>query len=594
MSKRKYEIAIHVLNAIALSAFLIMFINLSYPDIGHDYTYYIPRLLDTYLHYKINGLSIQWYTPSFGGGLPAYPSPQHMQFSLPQLLTPVLNPWGASVAATVIFALSGYFAMYYFLTRGLLLRWQAGVLGGLFFSVNGFFFQHVAAGHLGFQTFPLLAVIIVALFAASLPEIISAIIIALVVAGMVHEAGFYILVISLLSLLITIPAVYLHYPNIFKFKRFFRVATYGLIFSISLSASKLFAVYSWMRFFPRTMYDQYDVSLLRGIVGLIYQLLGTMNLVPLRWLLGTDINLVPLSLQNWTGSFYGYWETDVSLSPVLIGLLCLGAISRLIPRKNDEKIKPGKRRWIAIVLLTLAIWTTAEFTLARGSIYTLLKNLPALSSLHVNFRFAAAFIFPLALLGAISYEKITSKWARQKALIFFLILDVLVLAFQGTYFLFKEDVQDRAYTVSTALETFHRIQAGDTFPVNKIADVSEVFWSNASSLIPYEVVFGYELEEFKPQFVAGPVNMVRDGYFNMTNPAGYVFPEENHTTAFERIPATEADKLEAFTHRRQPDWKRPQTQHILDATSLVSLIVFSSLLGGLLVRGMIRKFAIRR
>lgn len=592
MSKRKLELAIHLLNAIAISAFLIVFLNLSYPDIGHDYTYYIPRLLDTYLHYKINGLSIQWYTPSFGGGLPAYPSPQHMQFSLPQLLTPLLNPWGASVAATVIFALSGYFAMYYFLTRVLLLRWQTGVLGGLFFSVNGFFFQHVAVGHLGFQTFPLLAVIMVALFAASLPEIISAIIIALVVGTMVHEAGFYILVISLLALLITLPVAYLHYPQIFKFKRLMRIAISGAIFSILLSASKLFAVYSWMRFFPRTMYDQYDVSLLRGIVGLIYQLLGTMNLVPLRWLLGKDINLVPLSLQSWTGSFYGFWETDVSLSPVLIALLGLGAISHFISRKKDET-KPGKGRWSAVILLLLATWTTVEFTLARGSIYGLLKDLPVLSSLHVNFRFAAAFIFPLALLGAINFERFASKWEQKKAVIIFLILNVLVLAFQGTYFLFKEDVQDRAYTVSTALETFHRIRAGDTFPVNKIADVSEVFWSNASSLIPYEVVFGYELEAFKPQVQPGPVDVIQDGYFNMTNPAGYVFPEENQTTAFERIPAADVDKLEAFTHRRQPDWKRPPIQHILDATALVSLMIFSSLLGGLLIRGTIRKFALR-
>ncbi|MBU4224953.1 MAG: hypothetical protein KKC71_03945, partial [Chloroflexi bacterium] len=352
-SKRKLELTIHLLNAIAISAFLIVFLNLSYPDIGHDYTYYIPRLLDTHLHYKINGLSIQWYTPSFGGGLPAYPSPQHMQFSLPQLLTPLLNPWGASVAATVIFALSGYFAMYYFLTRVLLLRWQTGVLGGLFFSVNGFFFQHVAVGHLGFQTFPLLAVIMVALFAASLPEVISAIIIALGVGTMVHEAGFYIIVISLLALLITLPVAYLHYPQIFKFKRLMRIAISGSIFSILLSASKLFAVYSWMRFFPRTMYDQYNVSLLRGIVGLIYQLLGTMNLVPLRWLLGKDINLVPLSLNSWTGSFYGFWETDVSLSPVLIALLGLGAISHFISKKNGENI-PGKWRWSAVILLLLA------------------------------------------------------------------------------------------------------------------------------------------------------------------------------------------------------------------------------------------------
>ncbi len=67
-----------------------------YPVVGHDFSYFMPRLIDTYLHYSINGLAIQWYTPSFGGGVPVYANPQSMQFSLVQAFTSIFNPWLAT------------------------------------------------------------------------------------------------------------------------------------------------------------------------------------------------------------------------------------------------------------------------------------------------------------------------------------------------------------------------------------------------------------------------------------------------------------------------------------------------------------------
>ena len=45
------------------------------------------------------GLIIQWYTPSFVGGRPVYPNPQDLQFSLPQFLLWIVNPWIAILAS---------------------------------------------------------------------------------------------------------------------------------------------------------------------------------------------------------------------------------------------------------------------------------------------------------------------------------------------------------------------------------------------------------------------------------------------------------------------------------------------------------------
>jgi hypothetical protein len=63
---------------------IILIMNKDYPFVGPDYRYFIPRLIDTNLHMRINGPGIQWYTPSFGGGLPAFANPQNIEYSIVQ------------------------------------------------------------------------------------------------------------------------------------------------------------------------------------------------------------------------------------------------------------------------------------------------------------------------------------------------------------------------------------------------------------------------------------------------------------------------------------------------------------------------------
>jgi hypothetical protein len=260
MRTRKFQVSLQVVIAIAISAFLVFYLNKDYPKVGHDYYYFIPRLIDVLLHYKVNGLSIQWYTPSFGGGLPGYPNPENIQFSLPQLLTMIVNPWAACLISTVVFALAGYFSMQFFLKRILSFSWQASVLGGLFFTINGFYIEHMAVGHLGYQGFPLLPILFIALFAEFLPPFIAASILALVFAALIHQAGFIVIVIFILSSLVILPILYAINPRLFIFKRLARILLFGSLFSGLIAGSKIYAVYSLMRYFPRNIADHYNVT----------------------------------------------------------------------------------------------------------------------------------------------------------------------------------------------------------------------------------------------------------------------------------------------------------------------------------------------
>jgi hypothetical protein len=587
--KPKFEAAIHLVNAIVISIILVAYLNRSYPKVGHDYGYFIPNLIDTYLHYRVNGLSIQWYTPSFGGGLPSYANPQQIQFSLPQVLTFLTSPWTASVISTVCFALIGYFAMYYFLSHALSLSRPAGILGGLFFTLNGFYIEHMAAGHLGCQVFPLLAVFGVALFAAPLSEIVSATIIALLLALMVNEAGFYMITIFLLALMITIPGLYLWHPNKFHFKRLLRIAVFSLLLSILLSGSKIYAVYSFMRFFPRTMADHFSVSPLSGLLGIFMQLLGTMSLAPILKLIGSHPSQLAADMIAVTGAQqYGYWELDVSLTPVVFGLLLIGAYHFFQKPIHYVKLFLSGERWIGWILLVFATWLTIEFTLAKGLIYPFLQNLPIINSLHVNPRFSAAFLFPLAICAAIVYDRWSAKWPSAKSIRIFLLTASAALLPLYLYFLFQGDLQNRSYDVSESETIYTAIRSGEDFSVTSINDDTatvDLFERNAqalrlhqSDLEPYEPIFGYDLRNFHPEIRAGSIWEVSEGYYNMTNPSGYVFPEINGTRPFERIKVGDEKNLAAFAAHRQPDWKIPLIQRILNWVSGLSFVVMAAIL----------------
>ena len=583
MKNIKWPFVFLIIDLAAIIWIVIRFLNLLYPMVGSDYSLAIPQLLDTALHFWVNGLSIQWYTPSFGGGVPAYPDPNNAQFSIVEILPLFVQPWQAVIISSMVYIGLGFFASYYLFFRVLKLHWTSSVLGAVFFSANGFMMERLAVGHLGYQTFPVFPILMLVLLDSSLPRFKAGLIFALVIAMLIHEAGYFIIVVFGLSILISFPLVYIFKSNVFSWKRIVFVAAFGGIIALLISASKLAAVYAFMRFFPRQIADNYPNNLLTGLFGLSLQLLGTMNLAPLWWISGSDPSLLLDYLRTTTGSPYGYWELDMSVSPVVFGIL-MGGIGTFFhnPKKYLETLKVD-RKWIAWILFVLFTWITIEFTLAKGWIYPCLRTLPILSSLHVNIRFASAFIFPLALSATVIYNTWSAKWSSRKSTSVFVILNLLTLPPLGTYFMFKNDLQNRFYNITESITIYDAIRSGNTLDITGIGaeeNNTQALSRHVSNLHPYDPIFGYNLEDFHPEIKAGSIWDVSDGYYNMTNPTGYVFPEINRSRPFERIRIEDKDKLDAFAKHYQPDWKIPVYQQVLNWLSgLTFVAVLISLVG---------------
>ena len=343
-----------------------------------------------------------------------------------------------------------------------------------------------------------------------------------------------------------------------------------------------------MRFFPRLAQDNYSTTILTGMVGMVRQLLGTMTLTPIYRVLhfvlpGESAYQAVVDLASSTGTVYGYWELDASLSPALLLLLAGGAIA-FLSRKPNLKAKTEKKRLIAEAALVLAIWLVIEFTLAKGVIYPAIRNLPILESQRVNIRNICAFIFPLAVVGAVIFNNWTKNWKSKvwRSVIFLLLVGFALGCLLTFYYVPAEyAVGQGGYRIYLCnyrplQATYEQIRyQGKTFPVeNVIPDAApmDVIQEDAVNLgDPYNTFFK-DITRHLPDLHAGSVYDISDGYFNIVDPTGYVFPEVNHSNMYERIPVSDRDKFLDFINRRQPKWKLPVIQQVLDWTALITLI----------------------
>jgi hypothetical protein len=332
-----------------------------------------------------------------------------------------------------------------------------------------------------------------------------------------------------------------------------------------------------MNHFPRQAFDSFEVDLFQAMMGLVAQFLGVMMLVPILFFSGQNAELLSGALANITGARYGIWETDTGLSPVLVIFLVAGLASSISRLRKGIKLPPDRSSRIAVLLLVLSTWITLEMTFAKGIIYTTTKQLPILESLHVNVRFAAAFIVPLIIVGTFRLHNFFVKNPKTLYFAAFLLLTFVSLF---SFFGLAKGVHSREFNVSSSNRIHAQIRSGDLFPVTQVADINPRvgFAESLTSTRPYEPIFGYRLEEFRAEIHYGSVFETSGGYFNMTNPASLVFPEINNLHPFERFKVSERDQLETFLERRQPEWALPAAQKILNVFSLLALILDVGLL----------------
>ena len=579
MKQRTLYTILIALNILVIVLFIVQYTNSTYPIVGHDYRLFIPRLIDSHLYYKINGFGIEWYTPNFGSGLPAYPNPLQMQFSLTQLITWFFNPWVAILASAAIYIAVGFWVTFLLLRDVLEFKPFSAILGASFFVVNGFVIERVVVGHADKITFPLIVIPIFALLNPKLPRWLAGALVALTGAILLYSGGVYIGVMCFFTALVSLPLIYFLRPSLFTWRRMFPIVVWGGVLTLLLCASKFYAITALMQSFPRTVHDQYFVSWYSSVTGLVAQLFGVMPSLLFLKLIGKSGLVYVVRLTQWTGSPYGFWELETSISPILTLLLLLGAGRVLFHRPRFDN-KGLIKKIIAGACLAFAVILVFEFSTARGGLFNLMSELPIFRSLRTNTRFTASFILPLAILGVKLFDTWSRKQSTIKVASSFALMNCISLAALWLYYLLPLNIQGRNFEVQGILDTYTQIQNGETFPVNKIIPAMndyEVFQAQASNVTHhYDPLFGEN--SFKPLVHEGSVFDIENGYYNMTDPTGYVFPSQNNSELFSRIPVSDYNKLVDFINHRHVDWKLPMFQILLDwAAGLTFILIIGAI-----------------
>lgn len=528
--------------------------------LGHDFSYYLPRLLDTYAFMQLNPGNIHWWTPTFAGGTTVFPHPQSMQFSLTQFLLFFSGPLSAlRISMATHITLGGIFC-FLLLRRCFHLSATSSFAGASLFSLNAFYINHYLVGHLGFQAFPLVSLLAFLMFKEGRVSTRTAAF-SFVLASGVYSGGDFIL----LAWIGTLPfawAIYLwRFPER-KTKQAAGTLLLGGIGGAMISAPKLYATYSLMQSFPRL---QISEPMSEGLSSL-QLILSQLFLFPLKSLFLTPDGYSSLResvLSHLYPQPFGYWEMDASF-PVFSWLLLACAVLGF-GLKAYRQPRMQVRQWTALACLFLFSCLLLAWIMANGPVGFFLKKLPILSSLHVNCRFIGILILPAVII--LSWG--TDLLLRNRPFLAGILLAVAVTGSVHQSYLYRHLFLDPgnyalSYTQLSALEGFYlrASSKANTLPTIKGfagVDDSQALIQSLSSQKTHDSLYEYDNALFKTDLKIGALEMVDAGLYNVHFPPALVWPEFYQSKPFARIPA-EDKQFDNFVNRKVTNWPLPMAQ----------------------------------
>ncbi len=553
-----------------LIAFLgIFFVGMNVSDIlGHDYFFTFPRLLTGNWHFAHQGLRPFMYTPQLCGGLPIYANAQDMFYSLPQFLSFVMDPWRAVLLSLGITMIVGYFGWYKVGIDILKLPLCWSHVLALVVIANGYYFVHMLIGHIVYHTLPLIGWGLWLLFDKRADTkkslLLRAIAFAMLTSIMLHGGGYVVIVILLGTILVSIPFDLL-------LSRSVRIRCICLTKRLALSAilvlclalSKLIAVYSYMRFFPRHIpFDRFPEG--ASTIGFF---LKSFWAIPQSTLLFESSGI-----PDW-GAVHEY---SMFTSPIVaIGLL-LGLT--LLYAKRKVLLVHWRHTLAVLAYSTLVGVFFVQFTRGYGLLVTPLENAPLFSSWYVTMRY---MYIPIILLSGVAVwsiaqflQKKSAQYNRRFALGAMGITAIAVAFAYGPMLKAKDFGftvpydQIRENITSSNYRTLHTETVAS---IPGVSDLHGIFNSSTATPCYESTYWGKGGVELEPLFI-GTVEGLFEGQFNMFNPACLVYPEANDCEPGDRIALEDHANLKAFQRGQRTTWKISGLQKFGTAVSSITAL----------------------
>ena len=571
---------------IGLAAIQFAIFSSKFPNhqggLGHDWALFLPRLLDGYFWSEANGyLSVPWFTPSFCGGVPKFPNPQSLYYSLPQILTIWTGPITAIRLTFATGLLVGFFSFYQMMRGVYRASRPIAVLAAALFLFNGLFLSRMWIGHLTFHAFMFAPLVF--LFVLREPErensgrswklVRDLILAGWVIAYFVHTAAAHLLP-QLLLMTTILATVRILLDSTYSVSRFFLRFAGATGIALALSAAKVVAVLSYLRHFPRTLYSLPGIDSFADLFSITIQTLlltppgaqAARAVVNARWSLG-----------------HHEWNFGLTIVP-----LCLIALALLTWAKDGG----WRRNWRALsrrqALAAAALIAALAFPIAINY-YTpawnaLLKTLPILGSSSNLFRWLSVYMPFLIVAATLSIEWQEPLRALRLPISIVGMGAIVVLNVAPD----RSAYDSERYDPTATIDAYSRVSEGAWEPrittIAKERDAAgqadflggrnESLALGASQLNCYEALFGYRLESFpRKSLHVGSILDETDGLLNLKRPSCYVYPEENGCAPGDHFETADREKALAFAAYRPLPFQFSALQKRANQVSLWSLIL---------------------
>jgi hypothetical protein len=577
---------------ILLSGFIILsfyminknFIPTDELRLGHDYSLFLPQLLDGVYWWKVNGLfTVPWFTPSYGGGLPNFPNPQSIYYSVPQFLSFILDPLTSVRYTLLIFGTVGFLGFYFLLVNQVNFSKAAGILGGTLFLYNGFFSSRMMIGHLTFHSFMLLPLLMLACLNNSWKwdrgllrkHLVDILIGGLVCAYMIYSGAIHILPPVYLAIVASGLVIGIINQKRIHYTLFLAKILLTIIIGLAISAAKLNASLSYLSFFPR---DLYPLPGIEGLGNVLRIFLKSVFIAP-------DADFANLVTKN-KEIVLEQHEYDFNIGILPLILISIGALYFIWAHIINRTFTIRNFRF-SIEVLLFGIFFSIPLIL---NYYTpdfnkFLKSLFYFKNSSTNIRWFSMYIPLLILLSCTSFDKV--KWLTTHR--FILGLGGILLVLLNVLILDRSFYAKQNYSPLLISAAYQNLKSGGLRPeislmgsrmiyqteqVNFIVEGNELFIAGCSNINPYEPLFGYRRENFpRKQLVEGEaMKEVEGGFLNIKNPACFVFPSENHCRPGDHFTTKQNEAAAQFINYHQFPFSIPLIQRISNFITLLSLI----------------------
>ena len=523
---------------------------------GHDYGYFLPKMLDTQAFYLKNGLALQEYTAALCAGVFQFANPQSMALALPQALSFLFGP-RFGIQATFLLSSTLAAGGVYLCARYWGLRRMPACIAAVAFVFNGFLLTRMAIGHLAFHGFGFAPAIAAALLygigtlregrwrPAALLGCLAALLLAMLIYGGIGVALVHTLAVALIMLLIC---------GGFDHARV-KAALYCLLClgaGLLAAAPKIEAVLAMNANFTRDFYPLPGFS----VAALPVAWFQSLFWIPAEAALNEGLLNKQFYL-GWHELYYGF-------TPVVPALLIAGLI---LGYGRLPILAAWRERPFILGLLGLALALAVAVNLYEPHWNRLLKSLPLLGQFSGMTRFFALFIPVVALL----LGWIMNQWRRIPPAAVAALAAALALA---QYWTLEANLRPGMYYDKVALAPVLAAwpsAADEIPPTREVAIKTEtredgtrraahapyddhLVIEGKSNALCYEPLFGYRLERYPFKALRpGPIDALdAQGNLNLKNPACYVYPEANECAPGDHFRDGQQDALQALAERGDP------------------------------------------